>query len=443
MHTGLRIALISEHASPLAPAGGVDAGGQNIYVDHVARTLARRGHRVDVFTRRDGPDLPAVLPLCRGARVVHVAAGPDRYVRKEELLQHMPQFMRSCEQWMRGHGTYDLAHANFFMSGLVARHLQQRLGLPFAITFHALGLVRLQHQKSADAFPPERIAIERDCVRDADAVIAECPQDREDLMGLYGAAPQRLALVPCGFDPREFAPMDRAEARRALGLPADEFLVLQLGRLVPRKGVDNVVRALALLRERMPPGRRARLLIVGGEARTPDAARTPEIGRLRALAGALGIAAEVRFTGHRARHELRPFYAAADVFVSTPWYEPFGITPLEAMACAIPVLASDVGGLRHSVVDGATGFLVPPHDPAALAERLALLQRDPALAARLGAAGRRRVRQQFTWDKVVDGLLGVYRGIRRVPVPATAAIQPARAAGAGRLALAAQERPWL
>nr|WP_286197433.1 glycosyltransferase [Variovorax boronicumulans] len=439
MNTGLRIALISEHASPLAPAGGVDAGGQNIYVDHVARTLARRGHRVDVFTRRDAPGLPDVQPLCRGARVVHVAAGPDRYVRKEDLLQHMPQFMRSCERWMR-HNAYDLAHANFFMSGLVARHLQQRLGLPFAITFHALGLVRLQHQKSADTFPPERIEIERDCVRDADAVIAECPQDRADLIGLYNAAPQRLALVPCGFDPQEFAPMDRAEARRALGLEPDEFLVLQLGRLVPRKGVDNVVHAMALLRDRLPPGRRARLLVVGGETPEPDAARTPEIGRLRALAGELGIAAEVQFTGHRARHALRPFYAAADVFVSTPWYEPFGITPLEAMACAIPVLASDVGGLRHSVVDGATGFLVPPHDPAALTARLALLQQDPALAARLGAAGRRRVQRLFTWDKVVDGLLGVYRGIRRVPVPARRSVH---AAGAGRLALAAQERPWL
>lgn len=420
MHNTMRIALISEHASPLSVAGGVDAGGQNIYVHHVARQLARRGHRVDVFTRRDRAELPLVVPLGAGVRVVHVTAGPPCFVRKESLLDCMPQFARACEAMFRQGGPYDLVHANFFMSGLVARQLRERLGVPFAITFHALGQVRRQHQKEADAFPPERIAIERDCVRDADAIIAECPQDREDLRTLYGADASRIAMVPCGFDSAEFSPMDRVEARQALGIAQDEFLVLQLGRLVPRKGIDNVVRALAQARALLPAGARMRLMVVGGDAREPDEARTPEIARLRGIAQALGVAADVRFTGQRARAELRQHYAAADVFVSTPWYEPFGITPLEAMACAVPVLASDVGGLRYSVVDGVTGFLVPPHDPAALARRLALLYRQPALAARLGQAGQRRVACKFTWDHVAEGLLQVYRGIRRKPVPVPA-----------------------
>lgn len=411
----MRIAIISEHASPLAAAGGVDSGGQNIYVNHVARKLAGRGHQVEVFTRRDSPDLAPVVDLCSGARVVHVPAGPPRFVRKEELLPYMQAFAHSCETRLRSQGPFDVVHANFFMSGLVARHLQRNLKLPFAMTFHALGLVRLRHQKEADAFPPARIAIERQCVRDADVLIAECPQDQDDLMGLYGAAPDRIAMVPCGFDAAEFSPCGRATARRKLGIAEDEFLILQLGRLVPRKGIDNVIEALARARAMLPPGTRLRLLVVGGDAPEPDEHRTPEIARLRRLAEGLGVAADVHFTGHRQRAQLRHYYAASDVFVSTPWYEPFGITPLEAMACAVPVLASDVGGLRYSVVDGATGFLVPPRDPQALAERLVLLQRDPVLASRLGRAGRRRVQAMFTWDKVVDGLVAAYRGIVRQP----------------------------
>jgi D-inositol-3-phosphate glycosyltransferase len=431
----MRIAIISEHASPLAKAGGVDSGGQNIYVNHVARQLARRGHRVDVFTRKDSVDLPPVAALCPGARVVHVPAGPARFVRKESLLPYMPEFARACETLFEAGRPYDVVHANFFMSGMVARHLRQRLGVPFAITFHALGKVRLRHQKEADAFPPERIAIERECVQDADAIIAECPQDQEDLRTLYGADDARISMVPCGFDSAEFSPMDRMAARHALGLAQDEFLVLQLGRLVPRKGIDNVIRALAHARTLVPTGARLKLLVVGGDAPEPDEARTPEIARLRGLARELGIAADVQFTGQRTRGELRRYYACADVFVSTPWYEPFGITPLEAMACAVPVVASDVGGLRYSIVDGATGFLVPPHDPAALAHRLALLHAQPHLGAAMGLAGQRRVASMFTWGHVADGLAQVYRSIRRVhhgarsvAVPAPRAVEPSATA---------------
>jgi glycosyltransferase involved in cell wall biosynthesis len=436
MNRPLRIALISEHASPLAHAGGVDAGGQNVYVHHVARKLAARGHRVDVFTRRDDAARPHVSTLCPGARVVHVPAGPPAFVRKEELLQHMPEFGRRCEQVVRSGKPYDLAHANFFMSGMVARQLQKSLGLPFAITFHALGLVRLRHQKEADAFPPLRIDIERACVRDADAIVAECPQDVDDLRELYGAAPHKLCTVPCGFDPDEFRPIERRAARSALGIAQDEFVVLQLGRLVPRKGIDNVIMALSHMRSALPPGTKLRLIVVGGDAPEPDEALTPEIARLRQIAREAGVLEQVTFTGYRERAQLHRYYGAADVFVTTPWYEPFGITPLEAMACEVPVVASAVGGLRHTVVDGVTGLLVPAHAPEALARQLLLLRGDPDLAARLGRAGRARVQTHYTWDKVVDGLLAVYRSIVQVP-----AVQVS-AARASRPRMARQEASW-
>lgn len=401
----LRIALISEHASPLATIGGVDAGGQNVYVSQVASCLARAGHHVDVLTRRESPDQPPMVDVGPGVRVFHVTAGPAAVLPKEQLLPHMREFALSSEQLLRHSLPHDLVHANFFMSGIVAQYLKRRRGLPHAITFHALGLVRRLHQRDTDAFPPQRAEIERRLMQQADAVIAECPQDSRDMQTLYGASTDNLFVVPCGFDPDEFAPMDRGHARRQLGIPEHEFVVLQLGRLVPRKGIDNVIAAVGLL----PPGRPVRLLVVGGESADPEDGRTPEILRLRTLAAAHDVADRVTFVGHRQREQLRLYYAAADVFVTTPWYEPFGITPLEAMGCGLPVIGSAVGGIQHTVREGITGFLVPPKNPQALARRLQLLRTSAQLATSLGQAGLLRARQSFTWERVVDQLLPIYR----------------------------------
>lgn len=401
----MKIALISEHASPLAALGGVDAGGQNIYVAQVAQRLVDLGHTVDVFTRRDDEQQAPVVYLRPGLRVLHIPAGPASFVPKEQLLQYMPEFAEACLRLCRAGLHYDVVHANFFMSGWVGMELKRRMNLPLVVTFHALGLVRREHQKEADAFPEERIAIEKALVHQADAIVAECPQDQEDLVRLYGADPRKMTMVPCGFDPEEFAPMSRQEARRQLGLDPDEFIVLQLGRMVKRKGVENVVRAMAELpRETLP-----RLLVVGGESDQPDARITPEIGRLQSIARELDVDDVVTFTGRRQRDQLRAYYCAANVFVTTPWYEPFGITPLEAMACGTPVIGSAVGGIQYSVVDGLTGYLVPPNDPSALAERLAHLQAHPALSRAMGLAGVRRAQMMFTWEQVAMQLATCYR----------------------------------
>ncbi len=404
----LHVVLISEHASPLAVAGGVDAGGQNIYVAHVARALAAAGHQVDVLTRRDARALPAAVDMRPGVRVHHLDAGPADFVPKEQLLPHMPAFAEAARRLLRHSEPIDVLHANFFMSGWVGLQLKRQFGAPLVTTFHALGLVRREHQGSADGFPAERIAIERTLVNRSDCVVAECPQDEADLQRLYGAQRARLATVPCGVDTTEFRPGDKQQARARLGLPADEFIVLQLGRLVPRKGIDNVVRAMQLLPRALP----ARLVVVGGGSTAPDEALTPEIGRLRALSRRLNVADRVHFTGRRERHQLRDWYLAADVFVTTPWYEPFGITPLEAMACGTPVIGSAVGGIQHTVLDGVTGYHVPPNDPAALADRLQLLHAMPALAGAMGRAGVHRVRSLFTWKQVAERLADVYAAVR-------------------------------
>jgi glycosyltransferase involved in cell wall biosynthesis/phosphoheptose isomerase len=404
-----RIALISEHASPLAVLGGTDAGGQNVYVAHVARRLAAGGDRVDVYTRRDRPDLPEIVDLGPRVRVIHVPAGPPTPVAKEDLLPHMGAFTSWMLARLQRGRPYDLVHANFFLSGLVAADLKAAVGVPFVVTFHALGRVRRQFQGADDRFPDERFAIEDRIVAEADRVIAECPQDEEDLIRLYNADPARISIVPCGFDPGEFEPMSRPLARLELGLDPAEPILLQLGRMVPRKGVDTAIRAVARLEAEH--GVRARLLIVGGPDREPDLERTPELARLRGVARDEDVADRVVFVGRRDRTELKTYYNAADIFVSTPWYEPFGITPLEAMACGTPVVGSRVGGIKFSVRDGETGYLVPPNDAAALAERIAHLYRHPKLLAVLGRQAARRVGDLFTWERVANGLAEVYEEV--------------------------------
>jgi phosphoheptose isomerase len=408
-----RVALISEHASPLSVLGGVDSGGQNVYVGQLARNLAALGYEVDVFTRRDSERLPEIAEWVSRIRVIHVPAGPAEYVRKEDLFPHMGAFTEYMLRFCRcQRETYDLFHANFWMSGLVACELKKALGTPFVVTFHALGRVRRQYQKEADQFPDARFEVEDRIVAEADRILAECPQDEEDLIRLYNADSAKITTVPCGFDPAELSPVSKPIARYALNIPPEEKVILQLGRMVPRKGVDTVIRGLGrLVRDHDV---RARLLIVGGDSEEPDPKVTPEIGRLQQLADEEGVADLVTFVGRRGRERLSYYYSAADVFVTVPWYEPFGITPVEAMACGTPVIGSNVGGIKFTVRDGETGYLVPPNDPNHLAERLAYLYQHPKLTTLLSRQAIRRANDLFTWQKVTAAVAAVYEEVLAV-----------------------------
>lgn len=401
-----RIAFVSEHASPLAALGGTDAGGQNVYVAELAKYLSRLGYAIDVFTRREDASTKEVVEWLPNVRVIHPKAGPVAVLPKEELLPHMQEFRKNMMKFMDEEDlAYDLVHANFFMSALVAMELKEVMDLPYVVTYHALGKVRRLHQKEADKFPVERLAIEEETAARAAKVIAECPQDKEDLCTLYNVDESKLTVVPCGFCPSEFYPINQAIARSFLGLNQEEKIVLQLGRMVPRKGVDNVIKALALMRDAVP---NVRLLIVGGESSDADPLKCPEIGRLQNIAKELGVAASVSFVGRKDRSLLKYYYSAADVFVTTPWYEPFGITPLEAMACGTPVIGADVGGIKHSVADGETGYLVPPKAPGTLAERLTYLLSQPSLIKTMQATALKRVHGLFTWAKVAEAVATVY-----------------------------------
>jgi hypothetical protein len=421
-----RIAFLSEHASPLALLGGADAGGQNVYVDEVARGLGRLGCRVDVFTRREAADAPLVVPWAEGVRVVNLPAGPPRVLPKDDLWPHVPAFRDALSVFAgRESARYDLLHGNFWMSGWAACEIGAATAAPVVQIFHATGKTKLREQGAADTSPGDRIAVELEVVRRADTLIAQCPAEEQELIDDYAAPPAKVAVIPSAVDTERFRPEDHTEARRLLGLPPDEPIVVYVGRMLPRKDVRNVVRALAELKRQLVPGERLPLLLlVGGDTNEPDEATTPEIGALRRLAADLGVADRVRFLGRRQPDELRWCYAAGDVAVTTPWYEPFGLTPLEAMACGRPVVGSAVGGITFTIADGETGLLVPPRDPAALAANLRLLLADSALRQRMGRAARSRVEHLFTWNIVADRTAVLYERVLNRPLPEHAASLP-------------------
>jgi glycosyltransferase involved in cell wall biosynthesis len=393
-----KIAFISEHASPLATLGGVDSGGQNVYVAEIPKQLSQLGYNVDIYTRKENKKDPEIVNWLPGIRVIHVNAGPEEIIAKENLLSLMDEFAHNMISFIRREQIcYELVHANFFMSALVASKVKERLAIPYVVTFHALGLVRKIHQKEMDKFPAERIDIEQQIIKNADHIIAECPQDKSDMMRLYGGCSEKISIVPCGFSSKEFYPIDKLKARRILNLPEDEKIILQLGRMVPRKGIDNVIGALGELKNN---NNNLRLVIVGGDSDCPDPLCCPEIARLQKIAEEKGVASMITFAGRKQRQQLKYYYAAADVFVTTPWYEPFGITPLESMACGTPVIGSEVGGIKYTVHEGKTGFLVPPHNPAALAEKIQQLIYDEQLLSVMQRNCIKHVRKYFTWKGV-------------------------------------------
>lgn len=404
-----KIAFISEHASPLATLGGTDSGGQNVYVAEVPKQLVKLGYSVDVFTRKENEEIDEIVNWLPGIRVIHIKAGPETIIPKENLLSLMEEFAINMISFIRKEEiNYELVHANFFMSALVASKVKKVFHIPYVVTFHALGLVRKKFQKEMDLFPEERIDIEKYILANADQVIAECPQDKEDMIRLYHAPPENISIIPCGFSSKEFYPVDQKKARKYLGLNEEEKIILQLGRMVPRKGVDNVIKALGKIEKNRQS---FRLVIVGGPHDVPDLLKCAELARLNSLAKEEGVQASVTFTGRKQREVLKYYYSAADIFITTPWYEPFGITPLEAMACGTPVIGSNVGGIKYTVEEGKTGLLVPPNNPTALAAKIEMLIEDERLLTAMRHNCLKRVNKFFTWKSVASSCHYLYEKI--------------------------------
>jgi glycosyltransferase involved in cell wall biosynthesis len=387
--------MVSEHASPLAVLGGVDAGGQNVHVAALATALACRGHEVTVYTRRDSAALPRSIELAAGVEVEHLDAGPAHEISKDQLLPHIPAL--TLELGLRLRETRpDVVHAHFWMSGLASTAAAQPLDIPVVQTFHALGAVKRRHQKELDTSPSARIDHERALARNVDRLIASCSDERQELIRL-GGDPASIDIVPSGVD------LERFSVRGPVAPHGRLRRLLVVSRLVPRKGVDDAIRMLEWLAD-------AELVVAGGPE-SGDLSCDDEATRLSQLAKELEVSERVHLLGRVAHDQLPALIRSADLMICLPWYEPFGIVPLEAMACGVPVVGSAVGGLLDTVDHEHTGVLLPPHSPLAAARAARRLLDDDRLRRRMGRAGRRRA-VDYSWDAVAAAAEQTYRTAR-------------------------------
>ncbi len=384
--------MLSLHTSPLAPLGGRETGGMNVYVLEVARGLANLGIAVDVYTRRTGEAEPEVVEFAPGARLVQVTAGPVERLEKEDLLPYVDLFVDRVEAF-RAHEsvTYDAIYSHYWLSVAAGDRLASMWHVPHEAMFHTLGDVKLR-ARASESERPERLEAERRLVHRLDRIVVATEHERQLLRQIFRVDPHRVAVIPLGVDLSMFTPRPQAEARARLGLNPERRFVLAVGRIEPLKGLDILIRAIGELQPRVPVD----LVIIGGDERAAS-----EVARLQAIAAEVGASAAVRFVGPKPHDTLPDWYAAADVVAVPSFYESFGLVAVEAMACATPVVASRVGGLASTVVDGKTGYLVPWRCPEPFAERIELLLRNEPLRLALGAAGAERMRA-YDWSAVAE-----------------------------------------
>src|SRR5215218_1567923 len=402
MGPAVRIALVSEHASPLAAIGGVDAGGQNVHVAELAAGLVRHGHSVAVYTRRDDADLAERVTTPGGYEVVHVPAGPAAPVPKDDLWPHMAAFADHLTEMLKFQQP-NVVHAHFWMSAWASAQAARRLHLPLLVTFHALGSVKRRYQGPADTSPLNRIRVEVAVAGAADRIVATATEEVREL-ALLGVPSSKVSVVPCGVDLEHFTPAPDTNVPPSVPQRSCRYRLLSVGRLVPRKGYEIMIEALTWLPE-------TEFLIAGGAS--GDATAEAEHDRLVAVAERLGVADRVQLVGQIARADMPALLRSADLVVCSPWYEPFGIVPLEAMACGVPVVASAVGGMLDTVVDSVTGVLIPPRDPVALADVVGPLLESPIRRAEFARAGLERVRSCYSWDRVAADTAAVYEQTAR------------------------------
>ncbi|MBI2853895.1 MAG: glycosyltransferase [Chloroflexi bacterium] len=394
-----RVMLLSVHTCPLGHLGTRDTGGMNVYVRELSREIARNGIQVDVFTRYRNCDHDCIVELAPGARLVHLGAGEAPDLSKYDLYQYMPEFASNVMHFQQSNGLrYDAIHSHYWLSGWVAEILKAAWDVPHLTTFHTLGRAK-NEMLGPNTEPGLRLSTEDRVVRNADRVLALTETERDILIGLYGVRSEKIAVIPAGVDLDVFHPQDKSEARAVLGLPEGASIVLYVGRIEPLKGVDVLLRAIAML----PSDRPVYCLIVGGNA-MGDSDGTD----LGSLAVELGIAGQLRFVGPVEHEELPIYYNAADVSVVPSRYESFGLVALESLACGTPVIASRVGGLPSIVRHGENGLLVPEPTPELFAQDMRQLLANEPLRLRM-AQGAAESARRFAWPGIRDRVLEFYR----------------------------------
>lgn len=398
-------ALIAVDSDPTADIGTNGAGSQNVYVRELGLGLAQRGCKVDIFTRREHPNQAEIVKNSPGCRTIRLTAGAAEFIPRTELFEHLPAFVAAWLAFQTSSGCkYALIHSNYWLSGWVGLQLKSLLKIPQVHTFHSIGMVKYKDVEDPPEIATTRHLVERACLATADWTIATSPQEVADLRQFISER-GRIKVIPYGINPNQFISVTRAAARGDLKISADERSILYVGRFDRYKGIETLIEACARLSQPF------RLYLVGGSRDWED---RQERQRIQDLVIKLNLQDLTVFVGQVPQVDLPSYYAAANVCVIPSYYESFGLVAVEAMAAKTPVIASGVGGLKHTIVNGETGMLIPSQDPAVLVTAIQSVFDNPMQWQAYGIAGRKWVETNFSSAAVAAQIRNLYRSLTLV-----------------------------
>lgn len=397
-----RIALLTVHTCPLLQPGSGWAGGMNVYVDELARALAREGVRVDIFTRRHSKEVPATVTVDKGVVLHHIDAGPPRELDPQKTHRFMGVFTDQVIDQLKFIPDLSLIHSHYWLSGWAGLRIRSATGLPQVHSFHTLGRVKDRTAAPGSSLTRlSRLATEEEVIAGVDRIIASTESERVDLIEHYGAKPENICVAAPGVDHDLFTPGLKGPARMRMGWP-DVPTVLFVGRIQALKGPDVALEAFARVSGNVPG---LRLVMVGAPS-GPEGRR--DFAALQKLVKERDLVDRVTFAEPVPHSQMADVYRASDVVLVPSRSESFGLVAAEAQASGVPVIAANTGGLAHVVPEGSGGITIDGWDPDDWAGAITRVLGDAQLSKTLSRSGPLHA-ESFSWERAVERIIEIYQ----------------------------------
>ena len=410
--------MFTVHSDPSAKLGGSETGGQNVYVSELSKALGQMGWSVDIFTRLTRKRTKMVKSHGKNVNIIYIKAGPRYFISKDKVLEKLPEFIGNFLAYKEENKIdYKMIHGHYYLGGWVAAQVKRILRIPMVETCHSLGYIR---HRTLEKFKKESINIEnfkerliaeKEIMKTADAIIATSPPEKSDLMHYYNFdLEDKIKIIPCGVNLKRFRKINRENARDYINhFSKEDKIISYIGRMDWRKGIETLIRAFPLVLKKLPE-LSLKLMIVGGKiGKNGDPADKKEIARLKDIAKELGIEKKICFLGRKNQEKLRYYYSASDIFVIPSYYEPFGMTVLEAMRCGTPIIASKVGGLSYIIQNRKTGIFFPPKNHKILAKKIIQVFENKEQRDNLTEQAEKVVKENYGWHKIASEISKLYQ----------------------------------